>query len=60
MTIPHLYGDGDKDETNPMEWLRMIKEYGMTPLREITYFLGEAGNWWMDIDIDTRRNITWK
>jgi hypothetical protein len=29
MEIPNFSGDEDKDEIGPMEWLRMVKEYGM-------------------------------
>jgi chromosome segregation ATPase len=60
MEIPKFIGDEDKDEINPMEWLRMVKEYGMTPSRERIYFFGEAWKWWMSIDNDTRLNITWE
>jgi hypothetical protein len=31
MAIPRFTGDEDKDEINPMEWLRMVKEYDKTP-----------------------------
>jgi hypothetical protein len=42
MEIPQFTGDEDKDEINPMQWLRMAKEYDMTPSREINYFFGKA------------------
>jgi hypothetical protein len=50
MEIPKFTGDEDKDEINPMEWLRMVKEYDMNPSRESNYFFGEAWKWWMSID----------
>jgi hypothetical protein len=31
MEIPNFSGDEDKDEINPMEWLRMIKETDLSP-----------------------------
>jgi hypothetical protein len=45
MKIPHFYGDEDKDEINPMEWLRMVKESGKNPSRERNYFYGESWEW---------------
>jgi hypothetical protein len=38
MEIPQFTGDEDKDEINPMEWLRMEKEYDMTPSRKNIFF----------------------
>jgi hypothetical protein len=31
MAIPIFTGNEDKDEMNPMEWLRLVKEYGRNP-----------------------------
>jgi hypothetical protein len=57
----HLfYGNEHKDKINPMEWLRFVNEYDMTPSRVGTYFFGESWKWWMSIDNDTRWNITWE
>jgi hypothetical protein len=55
MEIPYFYGDEDKEKINPMKWLRLVKEYGMTP-----YFFNEDRKWWMSIDNDSRWNITWE
>jgi hypothetical protein len=60
MEITQFTGDEDKDEINPMESLMMKNEYDMTPLRTKHYFSGESWNWWMHIDFDTRRNMTWE
>ena len=60
MAIPQFTRDEDKDEINPMEWLRMEKEYDMTPSRTKHYFSSESWNWWMSIDFDTRWNMTWE
>ena len=38
MEIPKFTGDEDKDEINPMKWLRLIKEYNMTPTKARYYF----------------------
>ena len=38
MEIPKFTGDEDKDEINPMEWLRLVKEYNMNPTKERDYF----------------------
>ena len=45
MEIPKFTGDEDKDEINPMEWLRLVKEYNMTPSKESFFFmkLGSGG-----------------
>jgi hypothetical protein len=42
MVIPKFTGDEDKGEINPMEWLRLVREYGMNPSRVGTYFFGEG------------------
>jgi hypothetical protein len=60
MPLPKFTGDEDKDKTNPMEWLRLVKEYDMTPSKARTYSFVEAWKWWIIIDIDTIRNITWE
>jgi hypothetical protein len=60
MEIPKFLGYGDKDETNPMEWLRLVKQYDMTPSREINYFFRESWKWWMSIDQDTICHCTWE
>jgi hypothetical protein len=60
MEIPHFYGDENKDAIIPMEWLGLVKEYGMNPSREENYFSGEAWKWWLSIDKDTRWNVTLK
>jgi hypothetical protein len=64
MEIPNFSGDEDKYEINPMEWLRMIKEYGMmismSPSGVSFYFLGGASKWWKILDEDTRLYSTWE
>jgi hypothetical protein len=54
MEIPYFSGDKDKNEINPMEWLRMIRKTCKTPFGVSNYFYGEAQEWWMSIDKDTR------
>ena len=54
MEIPKFTGDEDKHEINHMEWLRLIKEYSMTPSKEINYFFDESWKWWMSVDQNTR------
>jgi hypothetical protein len=54
MAIPRFIGDEDKDEINPMEWLRLVKEYYRNPLTTRNFFLGEYLKWWKSIDEDTR------
>jgi hypothetical protein len=44
MEIPKFTGDEDKDEINPMEWLRLVKEYGMNPSRKEYIFLVKLGS----------------
>jgi hypothetical protein len=41
MEIPKFTGDEDKNEINPMEWLRLVKEYDRDPLIVRSYFFGE-------------------
>jgi hypothetical protein len=60
MAIPRFTGNEDKDEMNPMEWLRLVKEYGRNPLTRIIYFFGESLKWWKSIDEYTRWNLTWE
>jgi hypothetical protein len=60
MTIPQFIGYEDKDEINPMEWLKMEKEYDTNPSREIKYFFGEAWNWWMSLDKDNKWKMSWE
>jgi hypothetical protein len=38
MEIPQFSGDEDKDEINPMEWLRMENKIIITPSREMNFF----------------------
>jgi hypothetical protein len=54
----NLLRNEDKDEINLVEWLRMVKEYGMTPLRESIKFNGEYWLWWKSVN--NRQNITWE
>jgi hypothetical protein len=42
MVLPRFTRDEDKYEINLMKWLRMVKEYGLSTLREIIYFYGES------------------
>jgi hypothetical protein len=42
MPIPKFIGDEDKYETNPMEWLRLVKEYDRNVLTTIFYIFGET------------------
>jgi hypothetical protein len=58
MTLPKFTGDEDEDKINPLEWLRLVKEYGIDSLEVKQYFSGEAWKWWMSIDQDTRWNCT--
>ena len=44
MEIPKFTRDEDKYEINPMEWLRLVKEYGMDPLEEKGLFLVMLGS----------------
>jgi hypothetical protein len=60
MEIPKFTGDEDKDEINPMEWLRFVKEYDRNPSTTRFYLFGEARKWWMSMDKDTRWNLTWE
>jgi len=55
-----FYGDEHKDKINPMEWLRMIKKTDLGPLLISNHFYGEAWEWWMSIDKDTRQKMTWE
>jgi hypothetical protein len=45
MGIPKFIGDEDNDEINPMEWLRLVKEYNMTAMKERDYIFYEAWKW---------------
>ena len=60
MEIPKFTRDEDKDEINPMEWLRMEKEYDLTTSRVRNYFFGESWNWWMSIDKDDKWKMSWE
>ena len=53
MEISKFTRDEDKYEINPMEWLRLVKEYDMTPTQVRNYFFGDAWKWWMNINQDT-------
>jgi hypothetical protein len=56
MTIPNFSGHEDKDEINPMEWLRMVKEYCMRtskiPCGAYFSFLGGDYKCWRILDED--------
>jgi hypothetical protein len=39
MAIPNFSGDEDKDEINPIEWLRMIKKINLKPLWKVFIFM---------------------
>jgi hypothetical protein len=41
MTIPRFRGDENKDEINLEEWLGMIKEMKLSPLKVVFYLRGE-------------------
>ena len=60
MKIPYFTGNKDEDEINHMEWLKIVKKYGINDVIEKSYFFGEACKWWTSIDHDTRINITWE
>jgi len=60
MEIPKFTRYEDKDKINPMEWLKLVKEYNMTPTKARDHFFDETWKWWMSIDNDTRWNITWE
>ena len=60
MTIPNFSGDEDKDEINPIEWLRMKKKTDVSPFGEDFTFRGEASKWWDSLDEDTKLHSTWE
>jgi hypothetical protein len=60
MAIPSFSGDEDKDEINPGEWLRMIKENNLSPLKVVFYLRGEAFKWWDSLDEGTKNSPTWE
>jgi hypothetical protein len=60
MEIPTFSGDEDKDEINPEEWLRMIKNRGFSPFGSSLGFLGGYSKWWNSLDEDTRFHSTWE
>jgi hypothetical protein len=60
MEIPYFIGNEDEDEINLVEWLRIVKKYGINDVMEKIYLFGEACKWWMSIDYDTRLNIKWE
>jgi hypothetical protein len=41
-----------------MEWLRLVKEYNMTPREERDFFFYESWKWWMSVDQNTRWHCT--
>jgi hypothetical protein len=41
-----------------MEWLRTINKNDLSPILEINHFYGEAWEWQMGMDKDTRKKIT--
>ena len=60
MEIPKFTGDEDKDEINPMEWLKLVKEYNMNHTKARDYFFDEAWKWWMSVDQSTRWHCIWE
>ena len=44
MKIPRFTWDEDKDEINTMEWLTLVKEYDINPLKTRNYFLVKLGS----------------
>jgi hypothetical protein len=44
MAIPTFIEDEDKDEINPMAWLRMINKPEFKPCLAVFYFQGESSN----------------
>jgi hypothetical protein len=64
MSIPNFCGDEEKDEINPMEWLRMVKEdrmrTGISPCGACFSFWGRSHKWWRILDEDTRLHSTWE
>jgi hypothetical protein len=59
MEIPSFSGDEVKDEINPSEWLRMIKENNL--LFKVEFYLrGEAFRWWDILDECTKLSPTWE
>jgi hypothetical protein len=60
MAIPKFTRDEYKEEINPMEWLRLVKDNDRNILIVRSFFFGEAQVWWMSIDFDTRWNTTWE
>jgi hypothetical protein len=60
MEILEFTGDEYKDEINPMEWLRLVKEYNMTHSKARNYCFDEAWKWWMSVDQNTIWHCTWE
>ena len=60
MAIPRFTRDEDKDEINPVEWLRMVKEYCKTHFWESLKFYGETCKWWDSLNEGTRFSPTWE
>jgi hypothetical protein len=45
MTMPMFSGDEYKDEINPREWLRMIKDTDLAPFTTSILLIGEDFRW---------------
>ena len=43
-----------------MEWLKLVKEYNMTPTKARDHFFDETWKWWMSVDQNTRWHCTWE
>jgi len=54
MAIPRFTRDEDKDEINPVEWLRMVKENCKTPFTTSLKLDDEYFNQWYSLDEGTR------
>jgi hypothetical protein len=60
MAITLFCGDEDKDEINPKEWLRMVKNIGLIHFGECLGFGGVDSKWWNIFYEDTRLYSTWE
>jgi hypothetical protein len=60
MTIHRFTRDEDKDEINPMEWLRMVKEPCRTIFGASLEFDGESFKWRDNLDEGTGFSPTWE
>jgi hypothetical protein len=60
MAIHSFSGDEYKDEINPREWLRMMKENNLRHFKEIFYLIGEYFKWWDSLEEGTKLSHRWE